>query len=308
MKEKLDVMPSSDEAESSVLGCILTDENCFDKVQPWIRNDKAFYNSNNKKIWKAIKSLRQNKQAIDLVTVANELKENKENDIAYYLSGLPDLIATTSNVENHAKIIWEKYVQREVRITSHKMYNISFDKYDKTPSLINNQLRWLEELRELQPNRLNNLDAMVEDAVAHIKSGENVIKFGMYSLDKPAGGMTRKEVTVLGGRPGHGKTTLMINVLKSLIEQGYKVMLFNREMSNTEMLRKLIVLESEKLLYGDIRRGEIEGLEDEIDKAEQTIKEKYKNLIMYDDIRTLQDGIAEISKHKPDVVIEDYIQ
>ena len=207
MKEKLDVMPSSDEAESSVLGCILTDENCFDKVQPWIRNDKAFYNSNNKKIWKAIKSLRQNKQAIDLVTVANELKENKENDIAYYLSGLPDLIATTSNVENHAKIIWEKYVQREVRITSHKMYNISFDKYDKTPSLINNQLRWLEELRELQPNRLNNLDAMVEDAVAHIKSGENVIKFGMYSLDKPAGGMTRKEVTVLGGRPGHGKTT-----------------------------------------------------------------------------------------------------
>jgi len=308
MKEKLDVMPYSEEAESSVLGCILTDENCFDKAQPWIRNDKAFYNTNNKKIWEVIKILRQNKQPIDLVTVANELKENKESDIAYYLSGLPELIATTSNVENHAKIIWEKYVQREVRTTSYKMYNISFDRYDKTPSLINNQLRWLEELRELQPNRLNNLDAMVEDAVAHIKSGENVIKFGMYSLDKPAGGMTRKEVTVLGGRPGHGKTTLMINVLKSLISQGYKVMLFNREMSNTEMLRKLIVLESEKLLYGDIRRGEIEGLEDEIDKAEQTIKEKYKNLIMYDDIRTLEDGISEISKHKPDVVIDDYIQ
>ena len=130
----------------------------------------------------------------------------------------------------------------------------------------------------------------------------------MYALDKPAGGMTRKEVTVLGGRPGHGKTTLMVNILKSLIEQGYKVMLFNREMSNTEMLRKLIVLESKSLLYGNIRRGEIEGLEDQIDKAEKTIKKKYKNLIMYDDIRTLEDGIAEISKHKPDIVIDDYIQ
>ena len=130
----------------------------------------------------------------------------------------------------------------------------------------------------------------------------------MYALDTPAGGMTRKEVTVLGGRPGHGKTTLMVNVLKSLIEQGYKVMLFNREMSNTEMLRKLIVLESKKFLYSEIRKGEVQGREDELEDIENNIKEKYKNLIMYDDIRTLTEGISEISKYKPDVVIDDYIQ
>ena len=283
-------------------------EDCFDKALPWIRNDDAFYIDNNKKIWQAIKVLRQKKDPIDLITVSNELKENKETDIAYYLSGLPDSIVTSANIENHAKIVWEKYVQREVRKTSYKMNGVSFDKYKKTMPLINKQLKWLEELRDLQPDRLNNLDAMVDEAVDYIKSGENVIKFGMYALDKPAGGMTRKEVTVLGGRPGHGKTTLMVNILKSLIEQGYKVMLFNREMSNTEMLRKLIVLESKSLLYGNIRRGEIEGLEDQIDKAEKTIKKKYKNLIMYDDIRTLEDGIAEISKHKPDIVIDDYIQ
>jgi|TARA_R110001583_G_scaffold9615_2_gene45411 replicative DNA helicase len=309
MEKQIGEMPSSADAENSVLGCILMDgEDCFDKALPWIRNDDAFYIDNNKKIWQAIKVLRQKKDPIDLITVSNELKENKETDIAYYLSGLPDSIVTSANIENHAKIVWEKYVQREVRKTSYKMNGVSFDKYKKTMPLINKQLKWLEELRDLQPDRLNNLDAMVDEAVDYIKSGENVIKFGMYALDKPAGGMTRKEVTVLGGRPGHGKTTLMVNILKSLIEQGYKVMLFNREMSNTEMLRKLIVLESKSLLYGNIRRGEIEGLEDQIDKAEKTIKKKYKNLIMYDDIRTLEDGIAEISKHKPDIVIDDYIQ
>ena len=309
MKEKLEEMPSSKEAENSVLGAILLEgEESFDKVSPWIRSDDAFYFDDNKKIWKAIKTLRQNKEAIDLVTVANILKEDGEKDIAYYLSGLTDIIATTAHLENHAKIIWEKYVQREARRTSYRMYNISFDKYDKIAPIINNQLKWLEELRDLQPDRLNNLDSMVDEAVEYIKSGENVIKFGMYALDRPAGGMTRKEVTVIGGRPGHGKTTLMINILKSLIEQGYKVMLINREMSNTEMLRKLIVLESENLLYSKIRRGEIEGVEDEIDKIEKKIKDKYKNLIMYDDIRTLQDGIVEVSKHKPDIVIDDYIQ
>tara|TARA_Y100001951_G_scaffold95543_1_gene93161 strand:+ start:61 stop:1413 length:1353 start_codon:yes stop_codon:yes gene_type:complete len=309
MKEKLEEMPSSKEAENSVLGAILLEgEESFDKVSPWIRSNDAFYFDDNKKIWKAIKTLRQNKEAIDLVTVANILKENGEKDIAYYLSGLTDIIATTAHLENHAKIIWEKYVQREARRTSYRMYNISFDKYDKIAPIINNQLKWLEELRDLQPDRLNNFDSMVDEAVEYIKSGENVIKFGMYALDRPAGGMTRKEVTVIGGRPGHGKTTLMINILKSLIEQGYKVMLINREMSNTEMLRKLIVLESENLLYSKIRRGEIEGVEDEIDEIEKKIKDKYKNLIMYDDIRTLQDGIVEVSKHKPDIVIDDYIQ
>ena len=309
MKEKLEEMPSSKEAENSVLGAILLEgEESFDKVSPLIRSDDAFYFDDNKKIWKAIKTLRQNKEAIDLVTVANILKEDGEKDIAYYLSGLTDIIATTAHLENHAKIIWEKYVQREARRTSYRMYNISFDKYDKIAPIINNQLKWLEELRDLQPDRLNNLDSMVDEAVEYIKSGENVIKFGMYALARPAGGMTRKEVTVIGGRPGHGKTTLMINILKSLIEQGYKVMLINREMSNTEMLRKLIVLESENLLYSKIRRGEIEGSEDEIDEIEKKIKDKYKNLIMYDDIRTLQDGIVEVSKHKPDIVIDDYIQ
>jgi len=309
MKEKLEEMPSSKEAENSVLGAILLEgEESFDKVSPWIRSNDAFYFDDNKKIWKAIKTLRQSKEAIDLVTVANILKEDGETDIAYYLSGLTDIIATTAHLENHAKIIWEKYVQREARRTSYRMYNISFDKYDKIAPIINNQLKWLEELRDLQPDRLNNLDSMVDEAVEYIKSGENVIKFGMYALDRPAGGMTRKEVTVIGGRPGHGKTTLMINILKSLIEQGYKVMLINREMSNTEMLRKLIVLESENLLYSKIRRGEIEGSEDEIDEIDKKIKEKYKNLIMYDDIRTLQDGIVEVSKHKPDIVIDDYIQ
>ena len=75
MKEKLEEMPSSKEAENSVLGAILLEgEESFDKVSPWIRSNDAFYFDDNKKIWKAIKTLRQNKEAIDLVTVANILK------------------------------------------------------------------------------------------------------------------------------------------------------------------------------------------------------------------------------------------
>ena len=289
--------PKSEEAEASVLGAII------------LRDDSAFYSNDNKLIWQTIKELRSERKIIDLVTITNTIKNtNKNKGITYYLSGLPNEIATTANIESHAKIIWEKYVQREARNSAYKIHNATFDRYDKIEPIINSQLKWLEELRDLQPDRARNLDGMVDEAIQYIKSGENVISFGMYALDTPAGGMTRKEVTVLGGRPGHGKTTLMINILKSLIEQGYKVMLFNREMSNTEMLRKLVVLESEQFLYTEIRKGEIQGREEELENIEKIIKEKYKNLIMYDDIRTLTEGISEISKYKPDVVIDDYIQ
>ena len=124
-----------------------------------------------------------------------------------------------------------------------------------------------------------------------------------------AGGMTRKEITVLGGRPGHGKTTLVINMVRGLIEQGYHVMLFNREMSNTEMLKKILVMESNQLQYGNIRRNDLsETDKEEFELISEKMKDKYKNLLMYDNIRSLDESLREISKHKPDVIIDDYIQ
>ena len=109
-----------------------------------------------------------------------------------------------------------------------------------------------------------------------------MIPFNKPYLDFSAGGMTRKEITVIGGRPGHGKTTLVTNIIKGLIEQGYKVMMFNREMSNTEMLKKFVVMESPNLLYANIRQNSVgETNEVEFEDTIDKIKDKYKNLIVY---------------------------
>jgi len=142
-----------------------------------------------------------------------------------------------------------------------------------------------------------------------VKEDSNLIPFNLAHLDMFAGGMTRKEITVLGGRPGHGKTTLVINMIKGLISQGYRVTLFNREMSNTEMLKKMVVMESTALKYGNIRRNDLsESDKSQFDLIAEKMKNDYQNLIMYDNVRTLSDCLREIAKHKPDVVIDDYIQ
>jgi len=142
-----------------------------------------------------------------------------------------------------------------------------------------------------------------------VKEDSNLIPFNLAHLDMFAGGMTRKEITVLGGRPGHGKTTLVINMIQGLIKQGFTVMLFNREMSNTEMLKKMTVMESKSLEYGNIRRNDLSDTDkQEFESVSNVIKREYGNLLMYDGLRNLEDSLREIAKHKPDVVIDDYIQ
>ena len=86
-------------------------------------------------------------------------------------------------------------------------------------------------------------------------------------------------------------------------------MLFNREMSNIEVIKKFMIMESKDLLYEHLRKGDIEkGRMQSIEMMAGSLKEKLKNLIMYDDIKNLSDAMREVQREKPDVVVDDYIQ
>jgi replicative DNA helicase len=75
------------------------------------------------------------------------------------------------------------------------------------------------------------------------------------------------------------------------------------------MIRKLIVMEGKELSYSKVRKGDLNGSTDEFNKSIEKIKSKYKQyLTMFDDVSTLDEAMLEISRHKPDVVIDDYIQ
>ena len=305
--------PKSYDAEESLLGAILLEgKSIYEKVSPWIRVDEAFHSNDNKMIWNIIKTLYKENTPIDVVTVMEKSKSMYNGDdtlTGYYLTGLPEKVPTTANVEEYARIIWEKYIQRETAKSANRLYNVSFDETENVQTILDEHSRLIEELKEIQPSRVKTIEDIVDEAKVNIKEGGNLIPFGMDVLDYPAGGMTRKEITVLGGRPGHGKTTLMINILKSLIEQGLKVMLFNREMSNTEMIKKMCVLENKELLYADVRKNQFnDDTKIIMEMQMEKIKIKYKKLKMYDHIRSLSDTMSEIAKHKPDIIIDDYIQ
>ena len=82
-------------------------------------------------------------------------------------------------------------------------------------------------------------DSLVTEAIMELERSETkLLHTGYESIDRFAGGLTRGEVTIVGGRPGHGKTTFLLNLLSSMLDQGYKVVLFNRELPNTEDIKK----------------------------------------------------------------------
>ena len=307
----LKAAPSSKDAEESVLGSILLDGvSVYEKVAAWIRNEDAFYYKDNKLIWKAIKEVYKASEPIDVITIADKVKDmNNGSGMSYFITGITNEIPTTANAEYHAKIICERHVQREAAKTANKLYKTSFTDYEELDKTLQEHSRLIDELKDLQPSRKTDIDVISNNTLSNLKNGSNIIPFGLQQLDYPAGGMTRKEVTVLGGRPGHGKTTLAINIVRSLIAQGYKVMLFNREMSNEEVMKKIIVMESKDIEYTTIRKSELnEEQLKEIEVLLTHIDEKYKNLIMYDNIRKLSEAMLEISRYKPDVVVDDYIQ
>ena len=310
MAKEIKVTPSSQEAEEALLGCIVEGgEREQEIAMAWIRDINAFYNSDNKIIWQSMAELYKDKVEIDFVTLTNKVKDMHGESKAYYITGLTENIPSVANVTEYARIVWEKYIQRETAKSAEALLNASYDDYKNVGSILEKHSKLIDELRQIQPSKQRNIDVLVDEMRATVEEDSNLIPFNLGHLDTFAGGMTRKEITVLGGRPGHGKTTLVINIIKGLIEQGYRVMLFNREMSNTEMLKKMVVMESTGLKYGDIRRNDLsETSKEEFELVSEKMKFNYENFLMYDNVRTLDDCLREIAKHKPDVVIDDYIQ
>ena len=302
--------PHSSEAERLVLGQALIDNSVIDQIAHYIPEDKVFYETKHQQIWKSILDMhRDGAKVIDIVTITAKIPPNKNNQSpAYYLSGLIEQVPTTANAEQYAKIIYEKWLLRKVIYQSEKIKGVMAVDGSEAYQLLQRLHREIEDILNLRVREDFSLSGLVDDTIENMLTTDNLVPFGLPKLDELTGGMTKGEITVIAGRPGHFKSTMMINIVKNLINEGKSVVVFNREMSNVEMMKKLIILESEALSYGNMRMGFFDDeANKDLDKARKSIKEKYKKLIMLDDVFDIDRAMREIRKHKPDVVIDDYI-
>ncbi|MAL47168.1 DnaB-like helicase C-terminal domain-containing protein [Hyphomonas sp.] len=292
----------NDESERAVLGCVLQDENCYDIVKDYIIEKDAFYVEKHQEIWEAIVNLKSENIPVDLVNVSTKIK-----GITFYLSGLQDTVPSTARAESYAKQVNSDWLRRKLVRQSYEIADKASDNTLDISSLLVDVHDTASTLLNLEPGQKFDLDTLLSMTKDSLFNKRNLTTTGFEPLDNIISGMTRGEITIFAGRPGNAKTTTVANIARNLVLSGKKVVMFNREMPNTEMMKKFIAMESQHVTYHMLRHNAVTNKED-IEKSLNIIKEKYTDkLFMFDNIKNLEGTFREIRRIKPDVVIDDHI-
>ena len=308
------IPPSSQEAEDAILGSIIETPSLLDEVTAYLSSD-IFYYERSKRLYFILTEMHKNGESIDTITIVGKLSSTDKISgvTALYISGLRDSFGTPSLAKRYAIQIYEKHLLREVISQTNDISKSAYMNNQDVYNILDDAHFTIGQLINIRPGLTFDIENALDETFENIlSSGKNIIKTGFSGIDELSGGMTRGEITVIGGRPGHGKTTTMLNMIKSCVDQGLKVIVFNREMTNVEMLKKLIVLESGKLSYLDVRLGYVGDLSKmaELEATKKTIGVKYSadKFAMFDNMPSFDESAAQVKKFKPDVIFDDYIQ
>jgi len=299
---------NSIELEQALLGCLITNSDYVDSVKQYIPEDDFFYSSFNQKVWNAIDSLNTRGEDIDLITVCEEVGTKVDGySTKYEITGFLDTVTSASNAVLYAKKLHAYYLRRVLYVQINEISKGIKDRSVGTDNLLEEAHTTIGNIIKLQPNKTFDIDSLLDETKDSILNSTTQIQTGIGTLDRVITGMTRGEVTIIAGRPGNAKTTVAANIARNLVHRGLKVVMFNREMPNTEMMKKFIAMESRSLQYRNLRNNI--GIDQiELSDISSTISETYSDkLFMFDDVRDIEGTFREIKAINPDVVIDDHI-
>ena len=296
------------ELEQALLGCLISDSEYIDSVKQYIPDESFFYSSFNQKVWNAIDNLNTKGSNIDIITVCEEVGNTSDGySTNYEITGFLDSVVSPSSAVGYAKRLHSYYLRRILHTQMHGIAKGLNDTSLETSNLLEEAHTTIGNIIKLQPNNTFDINSLLEDTKDSILNSTTQIQTGIGTLDRVITGMTRGEITIIAGRPGNAKTTVSANIARNLVHQGLKVAMFNREMPNTEMMKKFIAMESKSLQYRNLRNN-IGINQLELGDVSALISEMYSDkLFMFDDVRDIEGTFREIKAINPDVVIDDHI-
>jgi len=147
----------------------------------------------------------------------------------------------------------------------------------------------------------------MDNALENLRAGFPVIETRIPYIDESAKGLTRGEMSIIAGRPGNGKSSLAINIAMQLARNGNKVVFFSREMTKEQLMGR--ILSNELRIDSRQFRGKLsKTLDKTLSEHSPKILEKYKNLLIVDDVWELDGTLRILNTFEPDVFIDDYVQ
>lgn len=315
------LQPQARELEEAVLGALMVEKYAPEKVMSYLKTE-SFYVESHQHIFEAIKNLFSTNNPIDILTVTEQLR--KEGNLeaaggAYYITQLTNKVSSAANIEYHAHIVIQKYIQRQLISVAGEIGEKAFQETSDAFELLDDSEKRLFEIKnESMTKSYDTVSDLISKAIKEIENmktdveGLTGVPTGFTDLDRLTAGWQKSDLIILAARPGMGKTAFVLSMARNAAVLGKKkVALFSLEMSSLQLTKRLISSEAEldadKLRTGKLADHEWQQLHTKISAIEEAD-------IFIDDTPalTVLDLKAKARRLKRqrgiDVIIIDYLQ
>ena len=261
--------PQNIEAEQMVLGAVIIENDAVNRIIDLLVPDD-FYKAAHKRIFEVILRMIENREEVDLVTLSDALRGPGSLESvggASYLALLVSLVPTSANIKSHARIVREKSILRRVIHAASDIIRRGYD--DEKPIAADELLDHAgQAIFEISQKKAGN--ALVSMRVA-VPRGFDIIEkryeqkgritgvpTGFFDLDEKLAGLQPSDLIIIAGRPSMGKTAFALNIAAhAAIEKGKKVAVFSLEMSQDQLMLRLMGSEARvdahRMRVGDLQ-------------------------------------------------------
>ncbi|HLF85479.1 MAG TPA: replicative DNA helicase [Nitrospiria bacterium] len=311
--------PQNIEAEQSILGAILLDNNALNSaLEIIIPND--FYKEAHRKIFLGMLDLNERGEAVDLVTLTDSLRRKNELEFvggASYLSSLVNTVPTSANIRYHSKILHEKALLRNLINVATEIASLGYDGTERVEELLDYAERSIFSIseRKIRPSFIPIKDGIKECFLTLERISEGGLRgldTGFRGLDNLVSGLQPSDLIIVAGRPSMGKTAFALCISQHIgIKKKGAVAIFSLEMSKEQLVLRMLCSESRvdahKLRLGYLAPSDWKKLTEAAGKLTES-------RIFIDDTPSV--SILEMrakarrlkAEHGIDLIIVDYLQ
>ena len=243
-------MPQSIEAEMSVLGAMILDNEVVSLVIP-ILNKLSFYKTAHQELYQVIVDVYDKGQQVDLVVLREELKKRsllEKVGGVEYLMELEEVVPTIGNVEYYANIVREKAIKRNLIEVAATIQKQSFEESTDTEQLLDASERAIFDITQKKFNTTSTrLNEILKETFSRIEnlhdrqSRLTGVSSGYYDLDDKTCGLQPSELIIFAARPSMGKTSLVLNIVEHVgVVEKKPVVIFSLEMSAQQVAQNML--------------------------------------------------------------------
>ena len=274
------IPPQAIDMEEAVLGAMMLEKNAVNAVIDVLKPE-SFYKEAHQHIFRAMMTLFQATEPIDLLTVTSQLRKDGMLEIvggAYYITQLTNRVGSAANAEYHARIVSQKFIQRElIRISAETVKNAYEDTADVFELLDTAESNLFAIAESNIRKNYDSMTTLVSQAIKQIetamtqKDGLSGVPSGFTELDRVTNGWQKSDLIILAARPGMGKTAFVLSLARNVaVDFNKPIAVFSLEMSSVQLVNRLISSETEfpadKLRKGDLKAHEWQQLNSQISK------------------------------------------